>query len=88
LSAIRALQQREEAAVQVGPAPLARAGVHVEAEEGVPVILGQLIAGQGDDLQPVLGVAALAADGLAAVGRQGRQEVVEGRVARFSQWYC
>ena len=28
--------QREERAREIGPAPFARAGVHVEGEEGVP----------------------------------------------------
>ena len=43
--------------------------------------LGQLITGQGDNLDSVLRIAPLAADALAMAGRQGGQEVVEGRVA-------
>src|SRR5690554_460150 len=39
-------EQREESAVEIRPAPLARAGVHVEVEEGVPVFLVDVAAGQ------------------------------------------
>ena len=74
--------QRVELAGQVGPAPFARAGLHVELEEGVPGLFGQVLAGE-----PVHGdaggqrVAPLALDGLALAGRQRLEERVEGGVA-------
>ncbi len=39
----------EEFAGQIGPAPFARAGLHVEGEERVPGILGDVAAGEGVD---------------------------------------
>ena len=74
---------REELARQIGPAPFARAGVHVEREEGVPDLLGQVGAGQpvqtdaGAD-----GLLALAADGLAFPGIKRGEEILERGVAR------
>ncbi len=74
-------EQREECPVQIGRPPLARAGVGVEPVEGVPVVLGDLRAGEGADLGRRLGVAALAADGLAPARAQSRQVVVEVAIA-------
>ena len=39
--------------------------------------LGQVRAGQDADVEPGLGLAPLAANGLAAAGRQGGEEVVK-----------
>ena len=77
----RLAHHREEGARQIGSPPLAVARVHVEGEEGVPGVFVQVGAGQDADVETGLGVAAFAADGLAPAGRQGPQEVVEGRVA-------
>ena len=41
--------QREERAGEVGPAPFARAGLHVEGEERIPGRLGQVGAGEPMD---------------------------------------
>ena len=74
--------QRVELAGEVGPAPFARAGLHVELEEGVPGRFGQILAGE-----PVHGdagrerVAPLAPDGLALARRERLEERVEARVA-------
>jgi hypothetical protein len=54
---------------------------HVEGEEGVPVLFGQVRARQADDLHAGLRVAPLAPDGLAPARGQGGQEVVEAAVA-------
>ena len=58
--------QREELACQIGPAPFARAGIHVEGEEGVPRGFGEVGAGEPHDLDAVRErVAPLAPDDLA-----------------------
>ncbi len=62
--------QRIELPREIGPAPFARAGLHVELEEGVPGLLGEVLAGE-----PVHGdtggqrIAPLALDGFALAGR-------------------
>ena len=71
----------EEVAGQIGAAPFAGARVLIEVEEGVPVGLLDGGAGQDADVELGLGLAAFAANGLAAIGRQGGEEVVEGLVA-------
>ncbi len=43
-------EQTEEMPVEIGRAPFAPAGVHVELEEGVPVRLGEVAAGDPFDL--------------------------------------
>ena len=74
--------EREEGAVEIGPAPFARAGVHVEVEEGVPGVLGDVAAGQVDDLQSAgQRVAAFAADRLALARGERVEEVVEVAIA-------
>src|SRR5450759_4971919 len=73
---------REEFAGKVGPAPFARAGVHVEGEKGVPHRFGEIGAGEPDHLDAGLQrLLALAADGLAFAGREAAEEVVEAGVA-------
>ena len=73
---------REEFAGEVGPAPFARAGVHVEGEKGVPDRFGEIGAGEPGHLdagrQRLL---ALAADGLALARGERGQEVVEAGIA-------
>ena len=74
--------QRIELAGEVGAAPFARAGLHVEVEERVPGLLGQVAAGQPMHGDAVLQrVAALALDGLALARRQRLEESVERGVA-------
>ena len=58
----------EEVAGQIGPAPFAGAGVHVEAEEGVPVGFSDITPGEDANVEAGPGLAAFAADGLAAAG--------------------
>src|SRR5262249_14289308 len=45
----RGADQREGAAVEVGPAPLARAGIHVKGEERIPMRLRDLAPAQPFD---------------------------------------
>ena len=62
--------QRVELSGQVGPAPFARAGLHVELEEGVPGLFGQVLAGEPKHRDAGGKRAApLALDGLALAGR-------------------
>ena len=74
--------QREGLAVEIGPPPLARARVHVEGVERVPVRLGDVAA-----VDPLDGDAgrsrllALLAHGLALARGERGEEVVEVRVA-------
>src|SRR6266446_9271956 len=71
--------QRKEFARQVGASPLARAGLDVEREEGVPRGFGEVSAGKPHHLDArAKRVAALAPDGLALARRQGGEEIVEG----------
>ena len=62
-------------------APFAAAGVLVEAPERVPVRLGQLAAGEMDDLGRRLRRGALLEDRLALARRQRGREVGEARIA-------
>src|SRR6185312_16779972 len=56
----------EEGARQIGPAPLAVAGVHIEGEEGVPVPRPEVAAAERTDRQAVgERLAPFLADGLA-----------------------
>ncbi len=72
----------EEFARQIGPAPFARAGVHVELEEGVPHAFGQVRAGQPVHLDAGRErVLALAANALALARGEAGEEVVEAGVA-------
>ena len=72
--------QREECARQIRPSPFARAGLHVEGEERVPRLFGDVLAGE-----PVDGdaggdrLAALALDRLAMARIEAGEEIVEGR---------
>ncbi len=76
--------EREEAAVEVGPAPFARAGIDVEPVERVPVGFGQIGAGDPLDGEPGRQrVAPLALDRLALARGQRAEEIVEGGVARI-----
>src|SRR5690606_8947069 len=73
-----AVQDVEEGARQVGPAPFAPAGVLVEGPEGVPMPGPDLVAGQAADaaaegLRPL----AFLADRLALARGELGQEVVE-----------
>uniref|UniRef100_A0A0N5A785 LigA n=1 Tax=Parastrongyloides trichosuri TaxID=131310 RepID=A0A0N5A785_PARTI len=71
----------EEVARQIGPPPFSVARVHVEGEEGLPMRLGDLGARQHADVEAGLRLASLAPDGLASIGRQGGQEIVEALIA-------
>ena len=82
-SRMRLADQRVELAREVGPAPFARAGLHVEIEKRVPDLFGEIAAGQpvhGDAVRQR--VVALAADGLAlACGERGKKIVETGEAA-------
>jgi hypothetical protein len=68
--------------VRIGRAPFAAAGVHVEGEEGVPVLGLDLLAAKRPHAQPLPAHRlALLADRLALARRQRRQEIVEAAVA-------
>ena len=68
---------REERTVEIGPPPLARAGVHVEVEERVPDRLGQFGAAQPDNLDAVLSFLALPPDGFPFARGEGGEKIVE-----------
>ena len=73
---------RKEFAGEIGPAPFARAGFHVEGEEGVPDALRQVVAGEPVDLDAgAQRFLALPPDRLAFARGKRREEIVEGRVA-------
>ena len=79
---MRLADQREEFAGEIGPAPFARAGVHVEREERVPRVLGDVAAGQPVDRDAGRErLAPLALDRLALARGERGEEVVEGGVA-------
>src|SRR5208282_5867591 len=72
----------EEIAREVGMAPFAVAGVAVEAEEGVPVALLDLLPGERQHLEPAgKGGLALLADVLALARAQGGEEIIEVAIA-------
>ncbi len=74
--------QREGAAVEVGPAPLARSRIHVEREERVPVGFRDLASAQPHDLKArAQCFLALLAHRLALAGCERAQEIVEALVA-------
>ena len=74
--------QREEAPVEIRPAPFPRAGVHVEGEEGIPGRFRQAWPGEEVDLDAAgEGVAALPADRLPLARGEGVEEIVEIAVA-------
>ncbi len=76
---------RIERAREIGPAPFARAGLHVELEERVPHAFGEVRAGQPVDGDAVRQrVLALAADGLALARGERGQEGVEACRSRRS----
>jgi hypothetical protein len=73
---------REECPVEIGPAPFARTGIHVEGEEGVPCRFGQIGAGQPVDADSVCArLAAFAADELALARGEGVEEILERGIA-------
>ncbi len=78
----RSADLREERAREVGAAPFARAGLHVEGEEGIPDAFGQFRAAKAMHFdagrQRFL---ALAADRLALSRGEHGEEVIEGRKA-------
>ena len=74
--------QREEFAVEVGPAPFAAAGVHVEGEELVPGAFGQVAAGQPVDRDAVgQRLAALLLQRLALARGERGEEIVVADIA-------
>src|SRR5208337_2515121 len=76
----RRADQAEEGSGQIGTAPFARAGVHVELEERVPVLRTDGRTGDPFDRDIVAeGVPSLALDRLALARRERREKVVEGR---------
>ncbi len=78
----RFADEREEAAVEVRPPPLAAAGFHVEIEERVPVPLLDFGAGEPLDEDAVgQRLAPLLADGLALAAVERREEAVEIAIA-------
>ena len=69
--------QRIEFAGEVGPAPFAAAGIHVEGEELVPDAFGQILAGQPVDADAVFKRRpALLLQCLALAGGQRFKEIV------------
>src|SRR5215212_6574207 len=71
----------EKGAVEVRPAPFARAGIHVESEEGVPVRLGDIAPGHPLDRDAIAKrIAPLAADGLSLARGESGQKIVERRI--------
>ena len=75
-------EQREESPVEVRPAPLARAGVHVKVEKGIPMLLADV--GPHHVLDCDAGgkcLRALFAHRLALARGERREEVVERAVA-------
>ena len=74
--------QRIERAREIGPAPFARSGLHVELEERVPDAFGEVGAGQPVDVMPVASASrAFAPDGLALARGQRGEEIVEVVIA-------
>src|SRR5712672_2641612 len=74
--------KRKEGAGQIRPAPFARTGIHVEIEEGVPGILGEVAAGEGVNRNSISdGIAPLALDCLAMARVEGGEEILEAAVA-------
>ena len=75
--------QRIERAGEVGAAPFARTGLHVEVEEGVPGVFGDVPAGQRVDRDALDGqrLAPFALDRLAVARVQGGEKIVEAMVA-------
>ena len=74
--------ERVELPRQIGAAPFARAGFHVEVEEGVPHAFGEIRTGQ--PMHADAGrerVRAFAPDGLALARGERRQERIEAGVA-------
>src|SRR3546814_15723855 len=72
----------EEFAGEIGLAPFAVGGRHVELEEGVPVARLDLAAAQGPEADAALcHPAALLLDGLALARGEGREEGIEVGVA-------
>ena len=67
--------RREERAGQIGPAPFARAGVHVEVEEGVPVLLGRMAAPVSSSI----------VDAVASASRRSRLMVLRLRDAKAAE---
>ena len=75
--------QRIERPGEIGPAPFARTGLHIEFEECVPHLFGEIAAGEPVHADAVCQrVVPLAADGLALARRQRAEEIVEAREAR------
>src|SRR5579872_6450563 len=74
--------QIEEGAGEVGAAPFARAGLHVEFEEGVPVRRTDRRAGQPFNLNPAVErLAPLAPDRLTLAGSERSEKIVERGIA-------
>src|SRR3569833_391454 len=71
--------QRKEFAVQIGPAPFARAGLHIEIEKRVPGVLGDIVAGEpvDGDASGCQGVPTFAFDRLAVPRIERAEEFVE-----------
>ena len=69
-------------AVEIGPAPFARARIHVEGEERVPMRLGDVASGEPFDGDAVRQrVAALAPDRLALARGERGEKILEAPVA-------
>ena len=78
----RLADQRKELAREIGAAPFARAGLHVEGKERIPDAFGQIAAGEPVHADAVRErVLAFAADGLALARRERGEEILERRVA-------
>src|SRR5689334_12146843 len=71
--------QRKELAREIRPAPSARTGLHVETEEGVPCVLGDVFTGQAVNADVGCDrLAALTLDRLAVARIEAAEEIVEG----------
>jgi len=74
-------EQGERGARQIGPAPLARAGVLVEVPERVPMLGPDVGPAERADLDPILCGGAFLADVLALARGERGEEIVEACIA-------
>src|SRR5947209_997835 len=82
----RFADHREEFTIEIRPAPFARAGVHVEGEERIPMCFGNVAAGDPFDADAVVQRGfALFADGLALTRGEIGEERLEARISRIEE---
>src|SRR5579885_1132739 len=75
---------REELSREIRPSPLARTGFHVEGEEGVPDLLGEIGTVEPVDVNACgQGLLAFPPNGLAFARGQAREKIVEGGIVQI-----